>query len=242
MTCEQAALLRGAEPMIQSRGLPPERHADRLVAEMMRHLAVTRARLSQQIAEAILSSSDGSPKAQRKMLARIQKVGAVGAFLKPGKRGQYSLGFFDWTGWDRTRNEEIKLDDSLPPKPQIVCWLNRIKSEGRGRNKTNFQPVPFLFITHHALSRAAQRLGIRTIDDLSTVIMGLSGTAMDLLLENFHDSEWWAKVPPMGLRVPLADNSSIVVVLKKHPARKAFLAATILIENEHQTAGEEALE
>jgi hypothetical protein len=36
---------RAMNPSIQSLGAPPERHADRVVAEMMQHLAQTRARL-----------------------------------------------------------------------------------------------------------------------------------------------------------------------------------------------------
>jgi hypothetical protein len=228
-----------AGPMIQSQGLPPERHADRLVAEMMRHLAVTRAERFRQIAEAALNSADGSPKAQRKMRDRMLKAGASRVFLTPGKRGQYSLYFFDWTGWDQTRNEEIRLNDPIPSKPQIVCWFNGIKSEGRGRNKIDFKTNPFLFITHHALSRTAQRLGARTLDDLSTVITKLSDTAMNLLTEDrkFSDDKWWARVPPTGLRIPLTD--SIFVVLKKHSDRKALLAATIFIKDKHQTIVEE---
>jgi hypothetical protein len=216
-------------PSIQTPGAPPERHADRLVAEMLRHLAVTRARLTERIAEAIMKSSDGSPKAQSKMLERVQRAGASYAKLTPGKRGRYSLCYFDWTGWDAARGDEIMLNDPIPPKPQIVCWLNSINSKGRGRCEATVRGAPFLFITHHVLSRTAQRFGARTLDDLSAVVENLSSTTMKVLVQNelgFIDDDRWAKVPPMGWRIPLGGNA--VVVLKKHQSRPAFVAATVI--------------
>jgi hypothetical protein len=222
-------------PAITTAGPPPERHADRLVAEMLRHLAVTRARLSQRISEAILASSDGSPRAQRKMEVRVRRAGAIRTLLTPGKRGRYTLNFFDWTGWDPARGEEIKLDDPIPPKPQIVCWMNGIKSEGRGRCRANVISAPFLFITHHALSRAAQRLGARTLDHLEIVVAQLSDTALNLLVERdlgFVDGDGWARVPPMGWRIPLTASGRILVVLKKHADRPALVAATVITPEE----------
>jgi hypothetical protein len=69
---------------IQSVGLPPERHADHVVAAMMRQLAEARKTLWETVAEAIVDSSDGSPKAQRKMEQRIRRAGAVQT--EPGER------------------------------------------------------------------------------------------------------------------------------------------------------------
>jgi hypothetical protein len=223
---------------IQTPGPPPERHADRLVAEMLRHLAVTRAQLSHRIAAAIISSSDGSPKAQRKMHDRLLRAGATWATLTPGKRGRYSLYFFDWTGWDPARGEEIKVDDPIPPRPQIVCWINWIKSEGRGRHEVGIKTAPFLFVTHHALSRAAQRLGARSLADLEAAVAMLSNTALTLLVKKdiglSDDDEKWATVPPMGWRVPLLTDSgsSPFVVLKKHDALPALVAATVITPEE----------
>jgi hypothetical protein len=42
----------------------------------------------------------------------------------------------------------------------------------------------------------------------------------------FIDDDRWAKVPPMGWRIPLGGNA--VVVLKKHQSRPAFVAATVI--------------
>ena len=62
---------------IQSIGPPPERHADRVVAEMMRDLARKRATLWKAINEAIASSTDGGPRAQRKMAERASRRNAT---------------------------------------------------------------------------------------------------------------------------------------------------------------------
>jgi hypothetical protein len=88
------------DPSIQSVGAPPERHADRVVAEMMRRLAEKRARSWPEIIAAILKSSDGSPKAQRKMEERVKQAGAIYTCLEPGKRSKYQFAFCDMTGWD----------------------------------------------------------------------------------------------------------------------------------------------
>jgi hypothetical protein len=73
-------------PRIQTlEGAPaPERHADRVVA-----MARTHAGISTAIGEIVLAASDGTPKGQRKMEARIKAAGAFKTFLKLGTRGRY---------------------------------------------------------------------------------------------------------------------------------------------------------
>jgi hypothetical protein len=46
--------------MIVSVGPPPEKHADRVVAEMLRELAVTNARISKAIGNIVFGASDGT--------------------------------------------------------------------------------------------------------------------------------------------------------------------------------------
>jgi hypothetical protein len=70
-------------PQIQSlEGV--RRHADRVVAEMLRHMARTHADISTAINEVIKNASDGTPKGQRKMEARVKAAGAWKTFLTPG--------------------------------------------------------------------------------------------------------------------------------------------------------------
>jgi hypothetical protein len=71
---------------IQSIGPPPQQHADRIVAEMLRDLAGKRAQVELAIIAAIETSRDGNPKAQAKMAERIRRAGAEYVSLQPGKR------------------------------------------------------------------------------------------------------------------------------------------------------------
>jgi hypothetical protein len=211
---------------IQSIGPPPERHADRVVAEMMRELAHKRAAVWRAMQEAIRTSSDGSPKAQRKLEARIRRAGAVSTKLTPGKRGRYTLYVYDFTGWNERRDEEIKLGDPIPERPWIACHLDRLQSEGGGRNAVDFKSEPFLFITHHAMSRVAQRLGMRTSEHMLSATHIIWNAAIDLFYEK-KDLEKVLAAPPQGWHVPVL-NGTAVVVLRPHRKRRALVAATVI--------------
>lgn len=212
-------------PIIQSLGPPPERHADRVVAEMMQALAKSRAHLFARILATIATSSDGSPRAQARMKVRIMKAGALSVCLEPGKRGRYAMTINDWTGWDQARDDEITAGDPIPEKPWLSCWLTLIRSEGR--SPPTLQSVPILFITHHVLSRAAQRRGARTIPDLMAVSRTLWNAAVAPLTQAQAqgDIDSWLIVPPEGRRVQLQDGGT--VVLQKHETRDALVAVPL---------------
>jgi hypothetical protein len=150
---------------IQSVGLPPEQHADRVIAEMLRDLARKRAQIELAIGAAIKSSKDGNPKAQAKMAERMRRAGAEHVTLTPGKRGRYEITIYHWTGWDPIGDQEIRDDSTMPQKPWIACQFTYIETKGRGRGLAEYTGGPLLLVTHHALSRAAQRFGIRTAHD-----------------------------------------------------------------------------
>ena len=50
---------------ISSIGPPPERHADRVVAEMLKHIALASAHMLPEIKRAAAASSDGTPRAEK---------------------------------------------------------------------------------------------------------------------------------------------------------------------------------
>jgi hypothetical protein len=182
---------------IRSVGRPPERHADRVVAEMMRQLARDHSRLWDTIAEVAADSSDGSPRAQRKMQERIKRAGPLTTELWPGKRGRYTLLIYDLTGYDQRRDAAIQLGDPVPERPWISCNLTVLTSEGRGRNRVELRSRPMLFVTHHAVSRAAQCLGVRTTDHLIVATKAIWNGAVELMKEK-ETVEAWLDAPPQG--------------------------------------------
>jgi hypothetical protein len=210
---------------IQSIGLPPERHANRIISEMIRQMAREHAQLWDAIRAIAATSSDGNPRAQRKLEARIRRLGAVNTRLTPGKRGRYQLQLFDDMGWDVARDAPILVGDEIPQNVQIVCTLSVLESEGRGRNSVVLAARPVLFLTKHAMSRFAQRLGARELKYMRRVKNLMWNAAMSLLEEK-QSLDAWLAAPPEGWRAPIADGTA-VVVLKRHEKREALIAATV---------------
>lgn len=224
-------------PVIGSIGRPHEIHADRVVAEMLRYLAAQRRDLYTEVNAAWNNSSDGSPKAQRKMEARVRKAGASHTDLTPGKRGCYTLIFYDQVGWDPARDAEIIGDDPIPEKPWIACNISILTSKGRGRG-TSFKSGTLVWITHHVLSRAAQRLGVRTVEQMLVMVRVIFNEAMSFLCKHKDDdyADVLAAIPPAGHRMEIKhkeDGHTIVtLVFKRHEKRKGLVAATIFVPDE----------
>jgi hypothetical protein len=202
---------------------------------MMHHLARAYANLYDDIWNIVCNSSDGSPAAQAKLVGRIKRRGDVfNVSLTPGKRGRYQIHLFAFTGWDPTRDAAIGVDDVVPEKPWIAAHLYRLRSIGNGQNEKELIRRPLVLITHHALSRAVQRLGVRLIGDM---ICGVGIAIVDATLELFVeqiglDEDPVAATPEAGWRVPLIkdEKAVAVAVLKRHERRKVLVAATVLNE------------
>ena len=100
---------------IGSVGLPPERHADRVIGEMLREISRVTAELLPNIRAIVASSSDGNPVAQRKLEARLQASGCAGN---------------DTEAWQA---RTISASDILPGR---VGTRPRIRSSSRGHSST----------------------------------------------------------------------------------------------------------
>lgn len=216
---------------IQSIGPPPERHADRVVAEMMRALAKKHATLWDEIGRVVCTAHGGagSPKAQRKLRDRILRAGAYHAKLYEGKRGRFTIMIYDFTGFDPSRDEEIRRGDAIPLdlKPWISCNLSILESPGGGRDEIRVDSRPLLFITCHAMSRVAQRFGARTSDHLMTATHVIFNECIALL--NKKKMEALLNAPPDGWRVLLpVISGKAYAVLKRHEKRKALICATVI--------------
>src|SRR5262249_53326670 len=133
----------------------------------------------------------------------------------------YRLAIFELTGWDLARDCEIAEDDPIPERPWLAFWMISIEGEGRGRIIS--KAFPILFVTHHVLSRAAQRRGVRTVPDLieaSLLIWGAGHRRLGAILIKDGLIE-----PPGGWREPLEGGGT--VVLKRHEERQALVAVTL---------------
>jgi hypothetical protein len=137
---------------IQSIGPPHEIHADRVIALMLKDIARQHARVWQAIHDITGDphARDGNPKSQARMEAKVRTAGALFTKLIPGKRGRYTL-YVHTTATGKL----IDVDDPLPPKPWIYCLLHQIKGTGNGN--IEFRSWSQLYLTHHCLSKAAQR-------------------------------------------------------------------------------------
>jgi len=217
---------------IQSVGPPPERHADRVVAEMMREVAKNHATLWDEIQLVIVDSRGGSPKAQRKLAERIKRAGALHTKLWPGKRGKYEIMIYDFTGYDPSRNKEIGDGDPIPEKPWIACNLSMLESPGGGRNMVECNSRPILFITCHAMSRTAQRLGMRTSAHLMAAARIIWNGCIKMMNEK-ADEGAWLNPPPEGWRVPIPPIPARVI-LKRHEKRRALIAMTVIPNDGYQ--------
>jgi hypothetical protein len=215
-------------PEITSVGSPPERYADRIVALMLQQLAEQQAQRSRLITDLISGSRGGTPKAQQKLAARLEKAGALNVDLRTGKRGRFELCFLELLGWDAAQDEAILPEHSgpWPEKPWLVCHVNGLEGRGAGTKM-----APLVFITHHCLSRAAQRLEVRTAADLRVmtelIILAASKLVMKLGIGRILD-----EMPPDGYRVQVevelaVGRYAVTVVLERHRTRPALVALTV---------------
>jgi len=212
---------------IQSLGLPPARHADRVVAEMMRDLAKKHATLWDEISTVVCTCKGGagSPRAQTRLGERIKQAGAYHTKVYSGKRGKFEIVIYDFVGFDPGRDAEIRAGDPIPPKPWIACNVSILESPGRGRNEIRVDSRPLLFITCHAMSRVAQRFGARTLDHLMTATHVIFNECIALF--NQKKVEALLDTPLEGWRVPLMDSSALAI-LKHHEKRKALICVTVI--------------
>jgi hypothetical protein len=207
-------------------GPVPARHADRIVAEMLRAIVRARGSIYDQVSAVVKSSRDGNPRAQAKMAERLWAAGGellchVG--LDPGKRGRYELLVVAVQGWDPGRRSYIASGDVIPEKPWLAGTLITIVGRGRGlRDQTS--KVAF-YITHHALSRLVQRSGVRTSSQLLAATRSMFAACFFELAEHR-----WSF--PDGKRVTfdLCDGGNAMAVLNNNidGKRGGVMVVTVL--------------
>jgi hypothetical protein len=202
-------------PQIRSVAEPPERHAGRIVGEMIKFLIAERQRRFPIIAEIMRNAPDASPWHQGRMVERLRAACGPGCqvSLKPGKRRRYVITVYDWTAWDPAIDQPIeKPGQAIPADSWLAVWFLRIEARGRYRRKTLAHPL--LLLKPHALSRRAQRCGLRTV----FALMGATWNAVGKLIEE-KGAAAFDEAPPEGWRLLFSDDNADLgtEVLRRHP-------------------------
>jgi hypothetical protein len=208
---------------IQSVGAPPAPHADRVVANMMKHLSIRHAELWAIVDKVTVGGfvRDGNPRAQQKLADRIKAAGASFVHLTPGKRGKYKLLVSDLTGWDQHTDRLIGVGDPMPEKPWLAGMVHTITGEGQGY--VEYKSSISCYLTHHCLSRTCQHWAIRTVPELVKVAATVITSVMRY--DNALGDDSRDNIPPEGVRIPI--NSVATAVLKRHEKYKAFVVITL---------------
>jgi hypothetical protein len=214
-------------PVIGSVGAPPEQHADRVVAEMLRFLV--RGRLARDAhIKAALNLPDGNPLAQQKLARRLDEQGWPFVFnvelAESGKRGRYTLHFFGLDGFSPVTRQIIEAERDLPNKPWLA--LSSFLIVSKGRHTYDEKSGIVMLITHHALSRLAQRTSVRTVTDVYCALIGLWSAHFDHVVEHgpyFRDGQ--------RLEFQLGpDGGSAVAVLTHHRDKKKIVVVSTILE------------
>jgi hypothetical protein len=218
-------------PRIVSVGPPPERYADRVVAEMLRQIAAIRGRLWTDIEKIMDRRSDGNSRGQQKMVERLNQIDGADMFLafmlKPGKRGRYELDIFDVRGWDPYRQAPLGTDDPIPDKPWLALVLTCIT--GLGGHHYDTKAFLLLLVSHHALSRLVQRRAAKNAVDLLAAAHAMFGACVETFIEQKVQMRDGFQ---LKFSLPLEMGGSAVAVLRE--CDQGSLVTTILLPGEPQ--------
>jgi hypothetical protein len=213
---------------IQSIGAPHELHANRVVGNMMRHFAKRHAATWELIISVTKDphARDGNARAQRKLQSKIEAAGAAWTHLDPGKRGKYRLTVSSWVGWNPSSDSRILTAEDEIEKPWLA--LDYYTVEGMGRCLVRYSTRLAVFISHHSLSRTAQRWAARNLTDVERVIKTLAAPMLDYIAEaEPKDTEWRKRIPSDGVRLRLPKNGP-VLVCKPHDKYRGLVLITVL--------------
>jgi hypothetical protein len=199
-------------PVISSIGPPPDRHADRVISEMVHWLANEAERLLPHI-NGLLTGIPALPRAQLRLVEKLRKIARptlLDVYLSPGKRGRFKLGMFIW---------------GVKPGARPQGYLGVQGIEGIGNFRVRTKTRHLLTVSHHAMSRLAQRCSVRTPEDLQRALAGmvLAAIAEEGLLEG--------EFPPAGKRSSFPGG---VAVLQRDAESGDLIMVTILESREEE--------
>ena len=215
-------------PQIKSIGLPPEKHADRVVGEMLTVIANARQKRWARMTDIIGKAPDGNPKAQARMVEKLREAArpfCLAVDLEPGKRGRYTLRLATVEAWNPATKDIVGMDEPLPELPWLA--LNRVDLTSKGNHRYDQEYGLVLAITHHALSRLAQRCGARTVTDIWHASLMIIRAYADIYAgKTFRDN--------MRMRVELPRNMGVAIcpLVKYADGEGGVVVATLWKEGE----------
>ena len=209
------------QPRIQSVGPPPERHADRVVAEMAHWLEQEADHCWPLIEAVFRAGCGGSPKAQTRFLQKLRQVAGPALLvcgIQPGKRGRFAVCGCFWGLTNASRGTA---------KPQIECSF--IIWQNLGDFRHTWSSRQLFVVSHHALSRLAQRSSVRTADDLYLALREMVMAMIDAIQAKTMDDE--RASPPEGGRLPF--KGGVAVLRRDGEADETDLVvATVLADDD----------
>jgi len=120
----------------------------------------------------------------------------------------------------------IKVGDPIPERPQLVYWAGALEGTGNGRRTICYLPI--LIISHHVLSRTAQRHELRTVDDMLDSVEALNQWVLRYANNKIQ------QVPPEGRRIPVnlrswnTEEADAQLIVQRHRTLDVPIAVTIL--------------
>jgi hypothetical protein len=157
----------------------PERHADRVVAEMLRWIVAERQQRMTALRGILSSTPDANPQDQQCLVDKFERIGGpffqLVTLMESRKRGRYKIRILSIVGWNRDARAPILSRDEIPERPQLAASVLTVK--GLGNHRHDIETNVELIVSHHALSRLVQRSANRTVDDLLASVVSLFVTS-----------------------------------------------------------------
>jgi hypothetical protein len=196
---------------------------------MLRFLVLGRLAREREI-KAAIDQPDGNPLAQSKLARRLEDEGWPFVFrvdlVKSGKRGRYTLHFFGLDGFNPVTRRIIEAERDIPHKPWLAISSFLVLS--RGKHAYDESSGIVMLLTHHALSRLAQRTSVRTVSDIYVAAIGLWAAHVEHVVEHgpdFRDGQRLTfEIGP--------DVGGAVAVLAHHREQKKVVVVATILEEE----------
>jgi hypothetical protein len=208
-------------PIIETQERPPDRHAQRVVGEMLKWLHAEHWRQHQQTLGIINVRKMGTVEAQRRTADRLRKamnILALDVQISPAKRGRFLMSVIEWAVWDLTKDDMVTGEQPIPINAWLAVSLTFIT--GANHRPVMKCTVPLL-VTRHACERLATRAGVRTPVDLIVALRELWEVAYTVIRDEnaWHNDEW---------KIPMERGAIAVLVPDAKSGGKRFVVTTIL--------------